>query len=37
MRERLLRQKIAEGKDDRPDKYLHASARRRRAAAAGGV
>lgn len=32
-RERLLRQKIAEGKDDRPDKYLHAAARRRRSAA----
>lgn len=34
MRERLLRKKIAEGKDDRPDKYLHAAARRRRAEAA---
>lgn len=33
MRERLFRMKIAEGKDDRPDKYLHAAARRRRAAA----
>jgi hypothetical protein len=31
-RERLLRQKIAEGKDGREDKYLHAAARRRRAA-----
>lgn len=30
LRERLLRQRIAEGKDDRPDKYLHAAARRRR-------
>jgi hypothetical protein len=30
-RERLLRERIAEGRDDRPDKYLHSSARRRRA------
>jgi len=32
MRERLLRERIAKGQDDRPDKYLHASARRRREA-----
>lgn len=32
MRERLLRQRIAEGRDDRADKYLHAAARRRREA-----
>jgi hypothetical protein len=30
MRERLLRQSIAAGRDDRADKYLHAAARRRR-------
>jgi hypothetical protein len=32
MRERLLRQSIAAGRDDRADKYLHAAARRRREA-----
>lgn len=32
-REQRLRQRIAAGKDDRPDKYLHAAARRRREAA----
>jgi hypothetical protein len=32
MTERLLRQRIASGKDDRDDKYLHAAARRRREA-----
>ena len=31
-REQRLRQRIATGKDDRPDKYLHSAARRRRAA-----
>lgn len=31
-REQRLRQRIATGKDDRPDKYLHAAARRRRSA-----
>lgn len=31
-RERALRAKISEGRDDRADKYLHAAARRRRAA-----
>ena len=31
-RERALRQRIAEGQDDRADKYLHSAARRRRAA-----
>jgi hypothetical protein len=33
MREHLLRQSIAEGRDDRAGKYLHAAARRRREAA----
>jgi hypothetical protein len=32
MRERLLRQSIASGRDDRADKYLHSAARRRREA-----
>lgn len=32
MREQRLRQRIATGKDDRADKYLHSAARRRRAA-----
>jgi hypothetical protein len=31
-RERVLRQRIAKGQDDRADKYLHSAARRRRAA-----
>lgn len=32
LRERLLRQSIVAGRDDRADKYLHAAARRRREA-----
>lgn len=30
MHERLLRERIAKGQDDRADKYLHSAARRRR-------